>query len=469
MAAFRGFSQPGLGVGLLYDEGEHVTDRSRHMMGFSPETFALRREAALGALEGSVLVLPAAPLSFRSRDTEAKYRADSDLFYLTGVVDPGAVAVLRPGGDAGDFILFVRPRDPAEERWSGERLGLEDAAEVFGADVAYSDETLAQKLPELLAGTDNVYFRLEGGVGLERLVTTALRTARLRGTRKGAGPYGVVDPGRLLDRMRLLKDPEELDRIQRAAEITVNAFSEVLATTRVGAGEWQLEAVIEESFRQRGAMGPAFPTIVGSGPNTCILHYRDNTRVIGESDLVLVDAGAELDLYAADVTRTFPASGSFTDEQCAIYEVVLAAHQSAIQAVRPGATVESVHNTARNVLVDGLLGLNVLYGSREELIAEESYKPFFPHQTSHWLGLDVHDVGDYRCGERSRALEPGMVLTVEPGLYFPPTLLEETDYSGIGIRIEDDVVVTSDGHDVITEGLPVTVDELEVLIGGGCE
>ena len=465
MGDLRGFSEPELGLDPLHDEREHVTNRSGHMMGFSPETFALRRKAALGALEGSVLVLPSAPLSFRSRDTEARYRADSDLFYLTGVVDPGAVAVLRPGGDTGDFILFVRPRDSTEERWSGERLELEDVAEVFGADAVYSDEILAQKLPELLAGADNVYFRLEGGVGLENLVTTALSTARLKGSRTSVGPYAVVDPGRLLDRMRLLKDPEELDRMRRAAEITVDAFSEMLATVRIGLGEWQLEASIEEAFRRRGAMGPAFPTIVGSGANACILHYRDNSGIIGERDLVLVDAGAELDLYAADVTRTFPASGSFTDEQCAIYDVVLAAHQSAIQTVRPGATIESVHDTARNALVDGLLALNTLCGNREELIAEESHKPFFPHQTSHWLGLDVHDVGAYCCGELSRALEPGMVLTVEPGLYFPPSLVEETDYSGIGVRIEDDVVVTPEGYEVITEGLPVTVGGLEDLIG----
>ena len=434
-------------------------------MGFSAQTFALRRERALADLEGSVLVLSSAPPSFRSRDTETRYRADGELFYLTGVVDPGAVAVLRAGGDGGDFVLFVRPRDAAEERWSGERLGPEDAAQVFGADVAYSAETLPDRLPDLLAGADDVYFRLGGEAELERLVVVALRTARLRGTRRGVGPYGVVDPGRLLDRMRLLKSPQELETMRRAAEITVDAFSEMLAAVRVGAGEWQLEAVIDGAFRRRGAMGPAFPTIVGSGPNSCVLHYRDNARVICEHDLVLVDAGAELNLYAADVTRTFPAAGRFTDAQRVVYDVVLAAHQSALGAVRPGATVESVHHAARDVVVEGLLSMKVLRGSRDESIAEETYKPFCPHQTSHWLGLDVHDVGDYQCGESSRALEPGMVMTVEPGLYFPLSLQEETAYSGIGVRIEDDVVVTSAGHEVITEGLPVTVDGIEALIG----
>lgn len=434
-------------------------------MGFSPETFALRRERALAALQGSVLVLPSAPLSFRSRDTETTYRADSELFYLTGVVDPGAVAVLRAGGEGGDFVLFARSRDAKEERWSGERFGPEDAAQVFGADAAYSVETLPEKLPELLAGADNVYFRLGGETELERLVVAALQTARLRGTRKSVGPYSVVDPGRVLDGMRLLKSPEELQTMRRAADITVDAFVEMLAGVRVGAGEWQLEAAIEGAFRRGGATGPAFPTIVGSGLNACVLHYRDNARVICEPDLVLVDAGAELNLYAADVTRTFPAAGRFSDEQRAVYEVVLAAHQGAITAVRPGATVESVHDAARDALVEGLLSLDVLRGSREGAIADESYEPFFPHQTSHWLGLDVHDVGDYRSGDGSLALEPGMVMTVEPGLYFPQSLPQETPYSGIGVRIEDDVVVTSDGHEVITERLPVSVDGIEALVG----
>ena len=436
-------------------------------MGFSAETFAHRRERALAELEDSVLVLSSAPFSFRSRDTETRYRADSELFYLTGVVDPGAVAILRAGGEGGDFVLFVRPRDAAEERWSGERLGPEDAARLFGADVAYSDETLPDRLPELLAGAHHVYFRLGGEAELERLVVAALQTARLRGTRKGVGPYGVVDPGRLLDRMRLLKSPQELDTMRRAADITVDAYVEMLASVRVGVGEWQLEAVIDGAFRRRGAMGPAFPTIVGSGPNSCVLHYRDNARVICEHDLVLVDAGAELNLYAADVTRTFPAAGQFTDAQRAVYDVVLAAHQSAVRAVRPGATVESVHHAARDVLVEGLLSMKVLDGSREESITEKTYKPFYPHQTSHWLGLDVHDVGEYRCGELSRALEPGMVMTVEPGLYFPQSLEDETAFSGIGVRIEDDVVVTANGNEVITGGLPVTGDGIEALVGSG--
>jgi Xaa-Pro aminopeptidase len=444
-----------------------VSHRSEPLLGFSPGVFATRRRRALSAIEGSALVLPAAELALKSADTERRYRADSELFYLTGMVEPGGLAVLRPGGENGDFVLFVQPRDDEAERWSGARLGPEGAREVFGADQVYDINEAEKRLPHLLAGTENVHFRLGSGSAVEKLVLETLATARSRGARKGKGPRGVIDPGAVLDPLRLLKDSEEVERMRRAVSVTVDAFQEMCAQVRPGVGEWELEAALDSGFRKRGAWGPAYPTIVGSGPNACILHYVANDRTLEDGDLVLVDAGAEYDLYAADITRTYPASGRFSAEQRAIYDVVLSANRRAVESVCPGITFADVHRVARDELIEGLLDLGVLEGGKELVLEEESYKPFFPHQTSHWLGLDVHDVGDYASGGESRVLEEGMVLTVEPGLYFtadaanPATI----DYLNIGVRIEDDVLVTSDGHEVLTAGVPAAPEEIEALLG----
>ena len=433
-------------------------------MGFSADDFAARRKRVLAELDGSALVLDS-----RTNAPGGRYRADSELFYLTGVTEPGAVAVLRPGGEDGDFVLFVRPRNAEEELWSGERLGPERAGDVFGADTAYGSDGLSEQLPKLLAGAENVYFRIGTDSSVQSLVVGALQTARLRGARKGVGPRGIVDPGRLLDPLRLVKSPEELEHMRRAAAITIEAFSEMFGAVRPGVGEWELEGVLNGAFRRKGARGPAYPTIVASGANACVLHYEDNNCTVQDGDLVLVDAGAEVDHYVCDITRTFPVSGSFTAAQRALYDLVLDAHDQAMEGIRPGVTVESIHHTARDVLVEGLLDLAVLDGDKAEVIDTEAYKPFYPHQTAHWLGLEVHDVGDYASSGVSRVLEPGMVLTVEPGLYFPGPgegsgVPEE--YVGVGIRIEDDVVVTAEGHEVLTAALPVSADEIERLAGG---
>ena len=443
-----------------------MSQRSEPMLGFAPGTFRARRERVVSSLQGSALVLPAASPAVRSRDAEYRYRADSELFYLTGVVEPGALAVLRPAGPDGDFVLFVRPRDEEAERWSGRRIGPEGAREIFGADRVYDVREMEKRLPPLLAGADRVLFRLGSGSGVERLVVRALETARLRGARKGAGPRSVVDPGEVLDSLRLVKDPEEVARIRRAASVTVDTYVDLAAAIEPGAGEWELEAVLDGGFRRRGAWGPAYPTIVGSGANALVLHHTSNDRVLQKGDLVLVDAGAEVDLYAADVTRTFPVSGFFSDAQRALYEVVLRANRRAVEAVRPGAAVAQVHREACEGLIDGLLELGIMEGDRDGVLAAKSYKAFFPHQTSHWLGLDVHDVGDYASGRESRVLEPGMVLTVEPGLYIGPDALAP-DYVGMGIRIEDDVLVTAHGHEVLTSSLPRGAAEIEALMQGG--
>ena len=434
------------------------------MLGFSPDIFAERRERVLADLDGSALLLCST-----ANASGRRYRADSDLFYLTGVTEPEAVAVLRPDGEDGDFVLFVLPRNAEEERWSGERLGPERAREMFGADVAYGSDALSEHLPKLLAEADEVYFRLGTESPAQGLVIEALHAARLRGAKKGVGPRGIIDPGGLLDPLRLIKSSEELERMRRAASITVEAFTQMVGAVQPGVGEWELEGILNGAFRQKGASGPAYPTIVGSGANACVLHYRDNDRTAREGDLVLVDAGAEVDLYGSDVTRTLPVSGSFSALQRTIYDLVLEAHDRAIECVRPGASFELIHQAARDVLVEGLIVLGLLEGDKAEVIEGEAYKLYFPHQTSHWLGLDVHDVGDYASSGVSRALEPGMVLTVEPGLYFPGPFESDgvaEEYVGIGIRIEDDVVVTAEGHEVLTAGLPVSVDEIELLLGG---
>lgn len=433
-------------------------------LGFSPDIFAARRKSVLADLDGSALVLCS-----KANAPAGRGSADSDLFYLTGVTEPRAVAVLRPGGEDGDFVLFVRPRNSEEELWSGERLGPERAGVVFGADTTYGSDVLAEHLPNLLAGAEEAYFRVGTDSPVQSLVIEALQTARLRGARKGVGPRGVIDPGRLLDPLRLVKGPEELERMRRAATITIEAFAEMFEAVRPGVGEWELEGILDGAFRRKRAGGPAYPTIVASGANACVLHYEENGRTVRAGDLVLVDAGAEADHYVCDITRTFPVSGSFTAAQRALYDLVLEAHDQAIESIRPGVTVESIHHTARDVLVEGLLDLRVLEGSKADVIETEAYKPFYPHQTSHWLGLDVHDVGDYASSGVSRVLEPGMVLTVEPGLYFPGPFEGSTvpeDYMGVGVRIEDDVVVTAEGHEVLTAGLPVAAAEIESLVGG---
>ncbi|MGW8266224.1 MAG: aminopeptidase P N-terminal domain-containing protein [Longimicrobiales bacterium] len=440
---------------------------AERILGFSKETFEARRDRVLDRIGDGSMILSAAPLRYRSRDTEHRYRPDSELFYLTGSTQPGVVAVLQGGEEEDRFLLFVPPRDLKAEVWSGPRLGPEAAREYFRADAAYSTGELDERLPDLLRKPHRVLFRLGSDPILESLVVEALRTARRKGARKGEGPRIVEDPGQVLDELRVRKDPEEVARIRHAAGLTVEAFQVAMRGTRPGMGEWEVESLLEGSFRRGGARGPAFPTIVGSGGNACTLHYSANEHTIDGGELVLLDGGAEVDLYAGDVTRTFPAGGRFSGEQRAVYDVVLSAHQAALGTVRPGNTVAQLHDAAVAALTEGLVDLGVLTGGVDDLVREKAYEPYFPHQTSHWLGLDVHDVGDYARQGSPRVLEEGMVLTVEPGLYFP-ALGEESagPFAGIGIRIEDDVLVTADGSENLTEALPVSAAEVETLSGG---
>ncbi len=421
----------------------------------------------LERLEDAVLVLPAAPVQYASRDTEHPYVPDRELFWLTDLTEPDTVAVLR-GGEEPRLAVFARGRDAEAELWTGERLGVEAAGERAAADEAHAIETLEARMADLLDGTERVFYRLGSDERVDRLVRAALGRARRRGSWKGTGPRAVVDPGELLDDLRLRKDPSELFALRRACEVTAGGHRAGGAAVGSGVGEGEVEAAIEAAFRAGGATRPGFETIVGSGPNACVLHYARNEHRIPEGGLVLIDAGAEVDFYHGDVTRTVPASGRFSDVQRDVYVAVRAALQDAIGTVRPGSTIRAVHEAAVHTLVRALVDMGVLAGDVDDLVEEGAHRPFFPHRTSHWLGLDVHDPGDYARDGRSRTLEPGMVFTVEPGLYFGPGARDEAPpaFAGIGVRIEEDVVVTEEGCEVLTSSLPTEPSEVEAMAGG---
>ncbi len=439
--------------------------------GFPAEAFRQRRARVFEALGDGAMVLPAASVLHRAGDSELRYRPDSELFYLTGFVEPDALLLLRGFADEARSVLFVRPRDAKAELWTGSRLGPDPVPSIFGVEEGRSIEQLWDSLPGLLTGADRVFYRLGVHPRIESLVVAALRTARLRGARRGTGPRGVEDPGEILDELRLRKDPWELEALREATAITVSGFRNVLPRIEPGLGEWELEAELEAAFRREGAAAPSFATIVGSGANACVLHYTDNGRRMRDGELVLIDAGAERRMYAGDVTRTLPVSGVFSPEQADVYRVVESARREAVAAIAPGVPVADVHQRAVRSLIEGLLGLGVLSGDPEELVEKGAQAPYFPHRTCHWLGLNTHDVGDYVREGESRILEPGMVLTVEPGLYFPSSLVDDPlggsaeAFAGIGVRIEDDVLVSEHGREVLTKDLPTGVEEIEKLVG----
>jgi Xaa-Pro aminopeptidase len=436
----------------------------------APDVFRRRRERLLEQIGDGVAVLVAAPELVKSRDTDVPYRQNSDFFYLTGFLEPEAVAVLTPHDPEHRFTLFVRPRDPDRETWTGVRAGVEGAREHFGADAAYPVEELGERLRDLVEPADALWYSVLGDGGEpDRRMLGLLADFRRTRARTGKGPWDVRDPAQLLDRMRLVKDADEIERMREAARLAARGHLAAMRAGRAGVGEWEVQALLDQTFRAHAAdSGTAFPSIVGSGVNGTILHYTTNSRRIGEGELVLVDAGAEVGFYCADITRVFPAGGRFTEAQRSVYDVVHRALEAAIAAIRPGAPVTAVHEAARRVLVEGMISLGLLEGDVDAIIEEEKpYKRFFMHNTSHWLGLDVHDAGGYRdrAGE-PLPLEPGMVLTVEPGLYIPAADDVPEPLRGIGIRLEDDVLVTPDGAEVLTRDVPVDPDEVERICRG---
>jgi len=425
-----------------------------------------RRRAQLMKLmaPGSIAVLPAAREQLRNRDTEHLFRQSSDFYYLTGFDEPNAVLVLAPGREHGEVILFCQEREPGMEQWTGERLGPDRAAQILGVDDGFPIGDLGDILPGLLEGRERVYANFGEHPEFDRDLLGWVKRIRARQVHGSQPPGEFLVLSHLLHDLRLYKSAHELKLMRRAAEITTAAHVRAMRSARPGGTEAGLEAEIVHEFMRNGARFPAYPCIVGAGKNACVMHYVKNDGELKDGDLVLVDAGCEYQYYACDVTRTFPINGKYSPAQRALYEIVLQAQLDAIDTIGPGATFNTPHETAVRTMVEGLVDLKIMKGDVDELIENEAYKKFCVHKSSHWLGLDVHDVGDYRIDNAWRTLEPGMVLTIEPGLYMPSDDSVPAKYRGIGIRIEDDVLVARGGHEVLTAAAPKAVKEVEATM-----
>jgi Xaa-Pro aminopeptidase len=425
------------------------------------EVYEQRRARVRAELGSGILVVFSAPVRYRNNDVVDDYRQNSDFYYLSGFEEPESAILLL--GDAEEpFNVFLRPRDPEREQWDGPRLGLQGAREVLGADVAFPIAELPTQLAAMLKGKERLYYRMGDDDGRDRLVLDALNRVRAVMRRGGVYPDTIVEPGRVLHELRLRKEPAEIAHAERAAQITASGYRVAMRGVHAGMMEYQLQALVEEQYRTHGAERCAFATIVASGPNATVLHHRRNDRRIQQGELVLLDAGAEYEYMAADVTRTFPVDGRFTEIQRRVYEIVLRAQTAAINRVRPGATLEEIHEASIAELSQGLVELAVLKDDVKSIIESAAHKKYTIHRASHWLGMDVHDVGAYLVAGKPRPLLPGMMLTVEPGLYFSQddaAIPEEL--RGIGVRIEDDVLVVDDGHKVLTASIPKSVEEIE--------
>ena len=427
--------------------------------------FARRRKHLMELIgQSGIAVVAAAPERVRSRDTLFTYRPDSDFYYLTGFAEPEAVVVLVPGRPQGEFLLFCRERNPEREQWDGPRAGPEGAVASFGADDAFPITDLDDILPGLLERSDRVYYSI-GGNEFDQRLLAFIKTLNSK-RQSGHSPSELVALDHLLHEMRLFKSRAETSVMRQAARIAVAAHSRAMRACRPGMKEYELEAEFVHEFRRRGAEC-SYPPIVAAGANACVLHYRANDVALRDGELVLIDAGCEVSMYASDVTRTLPVNGEFNPAQRALYEVVLEANQAATAKAVPGNHWNDPHDTAVDVVTRGLKGLGLLEGRVPQLVKSLAYKQFFMHKTGHWLGMDVHDVGDYKVADQWRLLEPGMVMTVEPGIYVSPgDKSVDKRWRGIGIRIEDDVQVTRTGPDVLTQGLPRTVAEIERQMDG---
>ena len=414
--------------------------------------------------DDSVAIIPTASVHIRNRDVEFPFRPDSDFYYLTGYPEPEAVAMLIPGRPNGEYILFCRERDQKMETWHGRRAGLEGAVSRYGADDAFPIEDLDEILPGLLEDREMIYYTLGNDQTFDQRVVGWVKQIRDKVRAGVTAPDEFISLTHLLHDMRLYKSRHEVKALRHAAGISTMAHKRAMQVCRPGMSEYQIEAELVHEFMHYGARSPAYPPIVGSGGNSCILHYTENEDELCDGDVLLIDAGAEYDGYASDITRTFPVNGAFSKEQRAVYDIVLAAQLAAIDHVKPGNHWNDPHDAAIDVLTEGLLQLGILKGRKRTLIKEHAYSKYFMHRTGHWLGMDVHDVGDYKVDGEWRMLEPGMVLTVEPGLYFAPAGNLSRKWWNIGVRIEDDVLVTRDGNDVLSKDLPKDAEAIEALM-----
>ena len=427
---------------------------------------AARRSTLLAAMGEGIALIPTSREAARNRDSLYPFRHDSYFYYLTGFAEPEAVLVLI-AGKTPKSILFCREKNPEREIWDGYRYGPDGACATFGFDEARPITELAGALPQLLADQAGVYTFVGADPGWDKTITDALNGVRALVRTGVSAPSVVYDARALLDAQRLIKDAQEIALMRRAGEISSLAHVRAMERTRPGQYEYQVEAELLHEFVRSGAREQAYSAIVASGANACVLHYRENNRKMADGDLLLIDAGAEYDGYASDITRTFPVNGKYSPEQRDLYDVVLAAQLAAIEKARPGVPWQRVHDEAVHVATQGMIDLGILKLSFEQELEQEGYKHFYVHNTGHWLGLDVHDVGEYQIDGESRELEPGMVMTVEPGIYIPPndTSVRKC-FRGVGIRIEDDIAITKNEPLVLTGGLVKTADDIEALMAG---
>jgi len=435
-------------------------------MSINKPEYARRRQRLMALMESnSIAIIPSAKEQVRSRDTEFPFRQDSDFYYLSGFVEPMSVLVLIPGREHGEFVMFCREREAEQELWHGHRRGPQGVCDNYGADDAFPIGDIDDILPGLIEGRERLYYSMGRSAGFDRQVMSWVNHIRAREASGAVPPGELTDLDHMLHDLRLIKSAGELRVMRRAGEITARAHCRAMQFCAPGAYEYQLEAEILHEFAMAGARQPAYPSIVGSGDNGCVLHYLDNSAKLRRGDLVLIDAGCELEGYAADVTRTFPVGGKFNRQQKALYDIVLRAQEAAFAEIRPGNHWNQSHDATVRVITEGLVDLGLLRGKVSTLISSGAYRDFYMHRAGHWLGLDVHDVGDYRVDGEWRLLEPGMVMTVEPGIYIAPdNEAVEERWRGIGIRIEDNVAVTPDSLEVLTSGAPRTVDEIEALM-----
>jgi Xaa-Pro aminopeptidase len=431
--------------------------------------FKKRRKQLMQRIgKGNIALLGSSSTKIRNRDVQYPFRQDSDFYYLTGFSEPDALAVFIPGREQGEYILFCREFDEAKALWEGAHAGLEGATKQFQADDAFPIDDLDEILPGMLENKHKVFYPMGRDSDLDHQLLDWINHI------KGQSRSGIVAPGELvslehiLHEMRLFKSPEEIKLMRRAAEISAKGHIKAMQICKAGLYEYQIEAELIHHFMREGLRSVAYPSIVAGGKNACVLHYTENSDKLKNGDLLLIDAGAECDHYAADITRTFPVSGHFSEPQKQLYQLVLDAQSAAIEQIKPGVPWNNAHDASVETLTKGLVKLGLLEGKVKTLIKKEKFKQFYMHRIGHWLGMDVHDVGDYKLDQKWRLLEPGMVLTVEPGLYVPSDChTVDVKWRGIGIRIEDDLLVTEQGHEILTKTVPKTIAEIETLMQGG--
>ena len=424
-----------------------------------------RSELSKKVLDDSAIIVASSPVKSRISDTDYLYRQDSNFYYLSGYEEPESILLIRPYAKKDNFIIFCRDRDPLKEQWDGFRSGQTGAVQDFGADKSLSISSVDSLMPELLEGAKNIYYSMSSPCGLDQRINTWVDQIRLN-TRAGAEPpQNLLSLDSVIHEMRLLKSDEEIEVMKQAAEITTEAHIRAMKAVKPGMFEYQLEAEYLYAFNKNGARAPAYNSIVGGGNNACILHYVENNSELKDGDVVLVDAGCEYKYYASDVTRTYPVNGSFTEEQKQIYSVVLEAHKQSMDQLKPDNKWNLAHEKSVEVIVEGLIDLGIIKSSKQEAIDTGEYSKYYMHRIGHWLGMDVHDVGSYKQDGDWRGLEPGMVMTIEPGIYILDSLEGVEDkWKGIGVRIEDDVLVTKKGFEVLTPDIPRSIEEVESTV-----